>query len=416
MLNSKRASQYSGFFLLTFLVFTLGMYSVHKDWLPWQKTAEIRDIVKSIIKTGNMLPDRSYYPRAGRAPDQRYIVSDADAVAPGFLALSRIDAATSRFVIDLMAPDGEVLHTWPVDYSALVDGGSPLTILHGVKVLADGSVIVQFDSGTAMARLDSCGAPLWVRSDGVFHHVVQPSDDGYWTWLAQAHANGDDQKIVRIDGDSGEILETIDLIDLVEKSASNGLITGIPQNYSFDRENWRWGMEDIFHPNDIEPLTAAMAGAFPQFQAGDLLISLRNSNLVAVIDRDSHDIIWSMNGPWREQHDPDWQPDGTITVFNNNPGRGRSDIVQIDPATNIAAALFDGDGPQYYSDVMGEHQRLPNGNWLILSATEGRVIEVTETGAPVREYSNLINAKYTAIVPFAEHLPTDFFDTFPSCQ
>ena len=54
MLNSKRASQYSGFFLLTFLVFTLGMYSVHKDWLPWQKTAEIRDIVKSIIKTGNM--------------------------------------------------------------------------------------------------------------------------------------------------------------------------------------------------------------------------------------------------------------------------------------------------------------------------------------------------------------------------
>ncbi len=416
MLNSVRASVLSGVFLLVLLVFSLGMYSVYYNWTPWQKAEEIRDIVKSLVKTGKILPDRSFYPRNQNMPDQRYTIHNKAAIAPGFLVLSRMDAETSRFVVDLIAPDGAVVHTWPVDYSGLVKGGSPQTILHGVKVLPDGSAIVEFDSGTALARIDACGTPQWLNQDGVFHHVVQAGDDGFWTWRAQAHANGDDQKIVRFDGDSGEITQTIDLIDVASSNLSNGLVTGIPQGFVFHREFWNWGMEDVFHPNDVEPLSGEMADAFAQFRAGDLLISLRSSNLVAVLDRDTHDIIWSMNGPWRQQHDPDWQPDGTITVFDNNLLRGRSQIVQVDPVTKASKVLFGGDGPGYYTSVMGQHQRLPNGNWLILSATEGRVIEVSQTGEPVREYSNVINAGYNAIVPFAEHLPENYFETFPSCS
>ena len=42
--------------------------------------------------------------------------------------------------------------------------------------------------------------------------------------------------------------------------------------------------EEITHLNDIEELRPEIAGRFPQFAAGDLLVSERDYNLIMVID------------------------------------------------------------------------------------------------------------------------------------
>ena len=43
------------------------------------------------------------------------------------------------------------------------------------------------------------------------------------------------------------------------------------------------------------------------------------------------------------------------------------------------------------------------------------MIEVTGDGQVVREYNNVINETYNALVTYAQHLPPDFFETMPSC-
>ncbi|WP_420587381.1 arylsulfotransferase family protein [Ruegeria sp.] len=173
--------------------------------------------------------------------------------------------------------------------------------------------------------------------------------------------------------------------------------------------------EDILHPNNVEPLPAARADAFSMFEAGDLLVSLRNIDLVAVIDRDTHEIIWARYGPWRYQHDADWQPDGTITVYSNNIHRFRTTIVEVNPLTGKARDLFHGTGFKFDSFIMRQHHRLSNGSWLIVSPMEGGVIEVTATGEPVREFNNYLDENYNKVVTHAEVLPPDYFDTMPQC-
>ena len=64
---------------------------------------------------------------------------------------------------------------------------------------------------------------------------------------------------------------------------------------------------------------------------------------------------------------------------------------------------------------MGAHQILPNGNWMITSSMQGRVMEVTPEGRIVREYNNLIDETHNALVPFAEFLPFDYLTSVPTC-
>ena len=58
----------------------------------------------------------------------------------------------------------------------------------------------------------------------------------------------------------------------------------------------RIASHDPTHLNNVEPLPRAMAAAFPQFAPGDLLVSLRNVNTIAVIDPHTKRLKWSMTG------------------------------------------------------------------------------------------------------------------------
>ena len=266
-------------------------------------------------------------------------------------------------------------------------------------------------------RIDACGEPIWTRTDLSFHHSLHPDErGGWWTWASAQSPEMQDQRLVRFAAETGETLEEIDLIDdIVDRSEAQRLILRIPEDYPFVRDLDARVALDIFHPNDVEPLPEALAAAFPMFAPGDLLISLRNLDLVAVIGRDTHEVRWAAYGPWFGQHDPDFQPDGRISVFDNNPQKERSEIILIDPATNAVENPFEGSGLRFSSPIMGKHQRTSTGNWLVISAEEGRVIEVTAKGEPVREYDNILTDRFNSVVSDARILPPDFYETLPAC-
>lgn len=417
-MSAKRVSLAALVFLLVVGSYLAGMWTTYKTWAPWKTMDEVRNAVRSWRATGIPgLPQDSYARRTTYQSKAVFTVHDPARAAPGYWVINRYDGPTGAYVLDLYDASGKLLHSRPIDYSRIKPGGNPLEFAHITTMLPDGSVLVVWDDAPGMARLDACGDPIWAKTDQIYHHSIEKGVDGYWTWQAATINEGEDQRMIRFDPETGEIRESIDLIDgVIAKSPENRLAMVMPEDYKFDRKLKYGDRADLFHPNDLEELLPEMAAAFPQFEAGDLLISNRNINQLAVIGRKTGAVKWTAYGPWWHQHDADFQPDGTITVFSNNTDRFRSSIIAVDPKTGVARDIFYGTGLKFDSFIMGKHQRLPNGNWMIDSAMQGLVLEVAPDGKTVSEYNNVLNEGYNTIAPYAEHLAPDYLTAIPVCK
>ena len=169
---------------------------------------------------------------------------------------------------------------------------------------------------------------------------------------------------------------------------------------------------DFIHLNDVEVLSTDLAAAFPQFDAGDILISLRNLNLLLVIDPTTERIKWSMTGPFLRQHDPDFLSNGHISVFDNRrddssgDSLGGSRILEINPLTGAVSTVFSGSaGLPFYTETMGDHQRLENGNTLITESESGHAFEISPEGEIVWSYVNRWGERSAAMIGRATRYP-----------
>jgi hypothetical protein len=151
---------------------------------------------------------------------------------------------------------------------------------------------------------------------------------------------------------------------------------------------------DIFHLNDVEELSPEMAVEYPLFEAGDLVVSLRQIVLVLVLDPDTGKVKWHDNQSTIMQHDPDFIGDGWIGVFDNNRDLtkrgtmlGGSRIVGVRPHTGEQRVLYPTSGATpFYTEFSGKWQKQANGNMLITEARAGRVFEATPEGDTVWEW------------------------------
>ena len=297
---------------------------------------------------------------------------------------------------------GQELHHWPLDYDAMhPNGAGEYNVMHhGLAAYPDGSLIVAFDNGDVLARVDACGSSRWVQRKD-YHHAVSANADGtVWSWRKD--------KMSKVNAATGQEIAAIDLrTDLVESEQLHGIL-GIRSIAT--TSGYTWG-QDPFHANDVEELGADMADAFPGFAAGDLLISLRELNFIGVLDPQTRRFKWYRHGPWFKQHDPDFQPDGTISVFDNRMGLDASRIVSIDPQTDELTELVRStDATPFYSWRRGKHQILANGNVLITEAERGRVFEVTPEGRLVWERNMVFDEQHNHVVTSATQLRPDFFE------
>jgi hypothetical protein len=418
---ARTVSRVSGFFLFFCVSFLLGSALTFSGYSYYQ---EVRATFRSWRALGGLYRPGCCPLVPQDRPRDPVTVHRPDRVASGFRAILAYVPSEKAFEAWLLDQKGDTLHSWPIDYRSL-DEDEPLggdDEPHGMLVLDDGSIALSFDHGEALARIDPCGAPVWVRRD-VYHHMINVSEDGsLLVWRGKNTAYGDHQFIDWIDPETGALVRSISLESILARSTESHVIKfAMPPDYEFrDFQGVPPRGLDHFHPNDVEMLTSEMAAAFPDFSAGDLLVSFRIRDLVTVIDGESGAIKWSQNGPWHEQHDPDFQPDGTITVFDNNPhpptrGHGSS-IIAIDPVTRRAWRKFTEGAPSFYSEWGGVHQALPNGTWQIVIPAEGRVVEVDEEGNLVWEFNNVMTERRNAYILNGVWLPEDFFPSLPSCS
>ena len=174
---------------------------------------------------------------------------------------------------------------------------------------------------------------------------------------------------------------------------------------------WEWIAYEHMDP-DIDILCplcgrARWANANSVFvmDNGDVLLSLRFTNTLLIVDKKTGDIKWRWgSGELAHPHDAQVLENGNILTFDNGFHRNCIDdsvpsysrVIEVNPGTKEIVWEYNDRPVNFYSYACSGCQRLPNGNTLICESFLGRIFEVTPSGETVWEY----------VVPFYYKHPT----------
>jgi hypothetical protein len=154
-----------------------------------------------------------------------------------------------------------------------------------------------------------------------------------------------------------------------------------------DRQPDRDSVYDMLHTNSVELLPEEISGVGKK---GDLLLCFRELDMVAVLDPDAREIVWSWGtGELDRPHHGVPLDGGRILVFDNGSRRGFTRILVLDSSTGAIEWEHRASPPSsLFSNVMGSAQPLPNGNYLVTDSVGGRVLEITPGHDAVWEWFN----------------------------
>lgn len=338
-----------------------------------------------------------------------------------------------RPALRLVGMNGELLHTWNVVYTDVFPSAKHVqnvprhvwdTHLHGAVLYPNGDVVFNFEDG-GLVRMDQCSRVKWAVPRQTHHSVHLDEQGNLWvpartmrTKRNAAYPNAPtppywEDSVLEVSPD-GKILREISLLEAIFSAHHESVLFASGEHHL---EVAMPDDRDFTHLNDVEVLSSAMAPAFPMFKAGDLMISLRNVNLLLVLDPQSRAIKWTMTGPFLRQHDPDFEANGQILVFDNNRDsrtgrvRGGSRVLAIDPVTRAVTPQYGGRPDEFfYTGRMGAQQRLPNGNLLVTVSEAGFVIEVTPAHQIVWSFVNRWSPDSVALIERATRYPESYFN------
>ena len=147
----------------------------------------------------------------------------------------------------------------------------------------------------------------------------------------------------------------------------------------------------VFHLNSVATLPANKWEATDtRFTQGNIIVSLRETNKVFIIDPVANAVVWSYDDVIGQHHArmiPQGTPGaGNILIFDNGGASGAppvfrsySRIVEIDPITLEEVWSFE-DPNRFFTDTMGGVQRLANGNTLITESLSALIFEIDPAG------------------------------------
>ena len=421
MLKLEKVVPLVAMLVLIFIVsFLGGAWMAKKNKWPTEQLSEAMTWWERYLVTGTFSPEDQVFVPDYPIPENAVTITKPNHPFAGYVAIMAWNEDDDEYGISLYDEMRKIIHYWPIDYYQY-DPDGPRNASdqpHGMAIYPDGSVAIVFDKGDVMAKIDQCGETQWVRK-GVYHHLISTEEDGsMWVWEGHLTPISQVQTMVNLDAETGETRSSVSLnTDVI---ANNDLwnLFGLENGHQFVSMNFlpKARPHDLFHPNDVEPLPQHLADRFPMFETGDLLVSLRRQNMIAVIDRTDGQIKWSKKGPWSAQHDPDFQEDGTISVYNNRDADGSSSILSVDPISNEVKELYTSGNLRFNSRYMGAHEILPNGNLLVVSPREGRVLETDRNGTILFEFVNIVNHKAVGHVQNVQWLENSYFDVAPVCN
>jgi len=339
-------------------------------------------------------------------------LSGADA-APEATGITRNDAARTDPGLNLytsghapeavlMDMDGTVLHrwayafedAWPVDGDAaerpgyfevdywrrvhLFDNGDLLAIYEGfgiVRLDRDSNLRWSFPRNDPESLMADPGAhhDLFVDDEGLIYVLtrfarVVPRVNPGWPIL---------EDFITVLTPEGEEVESFSLLEAFERSPFATLLGRMAER------------GDIFHTNTIEVFDGSHAHVAPIFKRGNALISVRELNVIAIVDMELREVVWAITGLGKKQHQPTLLDNGNMLLFDNFGNAGTSKVIEFDPLTLQVQWRYPDDAAvDFFSATCGSNQRLANGNTLITETDRGRAFELDAEGDIVWEFLN----------------------------
>lgn len=322
----------------------------------------------------------------------------------------------------IMERDGSIRHVWEVDPQEVwgdvkrIAGFNQPDNMYpaGMHLYENGDLLVVFQArntypyAVGIARFDKDSNLLW-KVENYGHHWPSVDDDGliYVPSLNPVDSPlvlGDTsakvvcgakkiyEDLIRVYSPDGKLLKSISVTQALLKSGYIGLV------YEGNRSGvLEYDECDPTHLNDVRVLSRDIADQYPGLNAGDILVSMRNNNTVAVIDKHTELIKMVLTGKTLLQHSPSFIGSGRIAVFDNNGGpkeKGGSRILSIDLLNGEVKTLFPRSSTpkdvDFYTHNGGRLVVHPSGSRALVSLTRrGRVVEVDfETGKVLWEYVN----------------------------
>ncbi len=437
--GSRRAAwadrmSYLGFLAgLSFLLFVLGALAAYRDWPAARYVRHASLAAQALVAQGELSADR--YPKYLWFPavhsERGLTRRDAARSQPGYTLYS----SGHKAQVTLLDETGNVVHCWEAPFSRVwpdarhVRGWVPdrSVAIRRAHVFPNGDLLALYESplhtpsGCGLARLDRHGDVKW-RLDENAHHDFSLGPGGRIVVLTHevsghAPANWEQlvtpfvEEFVTVLTPDGEVVQRLSLFEMLGRSPFHRpLVTHADQ------------MGDVLHSNTVRVIGPGFASRHEGVAPGDVMVCLRNVNLVVVVDLRRESIGWAMTGPWRLPHDSDPLPDGSMLIFDNCFARGTehgSRVIRFDPRTGAVRWQYaGGEAGTLRSDIRSCQQLLPNANVLITESDRGRLIEVSPAGRVVWEYVNPVRGgdhdelipivtgarRYRAEeVPFVEH-------------
>jgi len=292
--------------------------------------------------------------------------------------------APEAFLMDM---DGKIVHRWisPKDQVDIPKGHEKDTYWRRVHLYPNGDIAVIYENSGILAKLDKDSHVLWkVRLAA--HHDLDVADDGTIHVLTRLYHKMPGihptkpvlEDFITVVDPSGKVIRKVSLLQAIDSSLYRSLLQPI-------RILNRYG--DITHTNTLEVIRSPRPGLPPAFQAGNWLVSFSQLHTVAIVSKDTGQLVWAMSGLWAFQHQPTLLPEGNLLVFDNRGGIFGSRVMEVEPTTQTVVWKYEGtpDAP-FFTATTGSCQRLRNGNTLITETESGRAFEVTPAGERVWEW------------------------------
>jgi hypothetical protein len=316
--------------------------------------------------------------------------------------------STQAFLVNMRR---EVVHQWEVEFSKVWPKPTHLQAsIHNSKVAflgcylyPNGELLATFygdenpANGYGLAKLDKNSKVLWAYSRNV-HHDVDVAADG--TIYALKHELVAEKQqglegipspllldyLVVLSSDGKEIMEPISILQafrdspfslLVQSAKSKSHASRAPAATA-DGDDKPAPPGDIFHANSVKVLSPKLARQFPLFKPGQVLLSLREIDAIAVLDVEKRAIVWAACGPWQGQHDAQFLDNGHLLVYDNLGMGDHSRVLEYDPPSQSFPWSYEGENREpFLSKQRGLCQRLPNGNTLVVNSKDKEILEVT---------------------------------------
>jgi len=459
MVNRSRVNVSRLFFIVSAaalsggLLFLFGLYSGFHRNAAFEVVNTLVTAARLVYREApNFIPGGApiHFLQPSRKPGEGVTVNERPDDGQLVLLASFFDGGNE---LRLIRRDGSLVARWPVAFSKHFPDTSYLgewvpqtdwnIDLHGALINPDGSVVFNYEYGGTV-KLSRCNEVVWTLQYPTHHSIDIAETGGYWIpgrrFVADAELQDllpfagmhldrtfDDNLILRVT-EEGAIATKVSVVRILYDNGLEPLMTA--GGYSFRRD--AIDRAELVHLNKIGELKSSMAAAFPEFESGDLVISLRQHNLLLVVDPDDWRVKWHQTGPWRRQHDPEFNADGTISVFNNNTYRfvlgdlDRTDlstprvsnITKVDPVSGRTQVVYgQRDGQEFLSAIRGKQDPTAEGGVFITEFEAGRVFEVDAQGRTVWEYINRYDADQVLEVTEARLYPATYFSVDDwSCQ